>query len=92
MADEIKEVGDFRLSEARIITSSGTEINVKSNIVGLSLFEDCQRNAISGEVLIQDSADFVGVGPIIGQEYFLLKILPLLEFLLDQVINILDQK
>jgi len=74
MADEIKEVGDFRLSEARIITSSGKEINVKSNIVGLSLFEDCQRNAISGEVLIQDSADFVGVGPIIGQEYFLLKI------------------
>ena len=74
MADEIKEVGDFRLAEARIITSSGTEINVKQNIVGLNLFEDCQRNAVSGEVMIQDSAGFVGLAPIIGQEYFLLKI------------------
>jgi len=74
MADEIKSVGDFRLAEARIITSSGTEINLKQNIVGLNLFEDCQRNAISGEVLIQDSGDFVGIAPIIGQEYFLLKI------------------
>ena len=74
MADDIKEVGDFRLSEALIITSAGIEISVKGNIVGLNLFEDCQRNAISGEVLIQDSGDFIGVGPIIGQEYFLLKI------------------
>ena len=74
MADVIRAVGDFSLAEARIITSSGTEINVKQNIVGLNLFEDCQRNAISGEVLIQDSGDFVGLGPIIGQEYFLLKI------------------
>jgi hypothetical protein len=74
MADVIRAVGDFSLAEARIITSSGAEINVKQNIVGLNLFEDCQRNAISGEVLIQDSGDFVGLGPIIGQEYFLLKI------------------
>ena len=74
MADDIKEVGDFRLSEALIITSAGIEISVKGNIVGLSLFEDCQRSTISGEVLIQDSGDFIGVGPIIGQEYFLLKI------------------
>ena len=74
MADEIKEVGDFRLAEARIITSSGTEISVKRNIVALTLFEDCQRSAISGEVLIQDSGGFVSFAPIIGQEYFLLKI------------------
>jgi len=74
MADDIKEVGDFRLSEALIITSAGIEISIKGNIVGLNLFEDCQRSAISGEVLIQDSGDFIGVGPIIGQEYFLLKI------------------
>jgi len=74
MADEIRSVGDFSLAEARIITSSGAEINVKQNIVGLNLFEDCQRNAISGEVLIQDSGGFIGLAPIIGQEYFLLKI------------------
>ena len=72
MADEIRSVGDFSLAEARIITSSGTEISVKRNIVSLTLFEDCQRNAISGEVLIQDSGGFVGFAPIIGQEYFLL--------------------
>ena len=74
MSEKIQEAGDFSLAKAIIITSSGIEIPIENNIVSLNLYEDCQRNAISGEVLIQDAADFIGMGPIIGQEYFLLKI------------------
>jgi len=74
MSEKIQEAGDFSLAKAIIITSSGTEIPIENNIVSLNLYEDCQKNSISGEVLIQDAADFIGMGPIIGQEYFLLKI------------------
>ena len=76
MSEEIQNAGDFSLAEAKIITSSGKEIDLKENvnILSLNLFEDCQRNNISGEILLQDAADYIGTGPIIGQEYFLLKI------------------
>jgi len=74
MSEKIQEAGDFSLAKATIITSSGTEINIENNIVSLNLYEDCQTNSISGEVLVQDAADYIGTGPIIGQEYFLLKI------------------
>ena len=69
----IRAVGDFQLATATIITSAGLEINIKPNIVQLTLFEDCQRNSISGEIMIQDSAGYVNEAPIIGQEYLELK-------------------
>tara|TARA_B100001769_G_C22058467_1_gene569166 strand:+ start:27 stop:1355 length:1329 start_codon:yes stop_codon:yes gene_type:complete len=40
----------------------------------INLFEDIRKNSISGEILLQDSAGYVSEGPIIGQEYFRLKI------------------
>ena len=70
----IRAVGDFQLATATIITSAGIEINIKPNIVQLTLFEDCQRNSLSGEIMVQDSAGFVNEAPIIGQEYLQLKI------------------
>ena len=70
----IRAVGDFQLATATIITSAGVEINIKPNIVQLTLFEDCQRNSLSGEIMVQDAAGFVNEAPIIGQEYLQLKI------------------
>ena len=63
----IRAVGDFQLATATIITSAGVEINIKPNIVQLTLFEDCQRNSLSGEIMVQDAAGFVNEAPIIGQ-------------------------
>ena len=40
----------------------------------INLFEDIQKTALAGEILIQDSAGFVSEAPIIGQEYLRLKI------------------
>ena len=76
MSGGIKSVGDFDLATAKIITSNGTVINLKegSHIVAINLFEDIQRNAISGEILLEDSAGYVNEAPIIGQEYLQLKI------------------
>jgi len=76
MSDQLNNAGEFHVETAKLITSSGTIIDLKenTNIISLNIYEDCQRNAITGEVLIQDAADYIGRGPIIGQEYFLLKI------------------
>ena len=72
---EIRAVGDFNLVTAEIITSAGLKINIKtSNIGHINLFEDIQRNAVSGEILVHDAAAFVSEAPIIGQEYLRLKI------------------
>ena len=72
---EIRAVGDFNLATAEIITSAGLKINIKtSNIGHINLFEDIQRNAVSGEILVHDAAAFVSEAPIIGQEYLRLKI------------------
>ena len=71
---ELRSVGDFNLATAEIITSAGSIINIKSNIAHINLFEDIQKTALAGEILIQDSAGFVSEAPIIGQEYLRLKI------------------
>ena len=71
---EIRAAGDFNLASAEILTSSGTLINIKTNISQINIYEDCGRNSISGEMLMHDSGGFVSVGPIMGQEYLSLKL------------------
>ena len=74
MTDEIKAAGDFKLATAEIISSTGTKVDITSNIVHINLFENINTNAITGEIGIQDAAGFVSELPIIGQEYLRLKL------------------
>ena len=71
---EIRAAGDFNLATAEIITSAGIVVNIESNIVHINLFEDLNNTALTGEIMIQDSAGFVSEAPIIGQEYLRLKL------------------
>ena len=72
----IRSAGDFHLAEAKIITSSGLEVDIlkNTNVAHIKLFESIQSNSIAGEILMQDSAGYVSELPIIGQEYLKLKI------------------
>jgi|TARA_R110002167_G_scaffold13016_1_gene55100 hypothetical protein len=74
--DFIRSAGDFHIAEAKIISSSGVEvdINKNNNIAHIKLFENIQQNSITGEILLHDSAGYVSELPIIGQEYLKLKI------------------
>ena len=74
IGDEIRAAGDFTLSEAKLLTSGGLELDIKPNIMQLTFHEDVQRNSVTGEILIQDAAGYVNIGPIMGQEYLKLKI------------------
>ena len=72
----LKAVGDFKLIEAEIITSSGLPFNLlkSSSIIHITIFEDITKNSISGNILMQDALALTSLGPIIGQEYLKLKI------------------
>ena len=71
---EIQAVGDFNLSKAEIITSSGLKLDISSSIINITFFEDIGQSAITGQILLQDPAGISSIGPIIGQEYLRLKI------------------
>jgi len=72
----LKAVGDFKLIEAEIITSSGLSFDLlkSSSIIHITIFEDITKNSISGNILMQDALALTSLGPIIGQEYLKLKI------------------
>jgi len=70
----IQAVGDFELVKAEIITSSGMVIDLSASIINITIFEDTSMTAVTGDILLQDSAAISSIGPIIGQEYLKLKI------------------
>ncbi len=74
MPEQIQYAGEFQYELAEIITSSGSTIPIIDNIMKLTIYEDMQRGYLTGECLIHNQGAMSTVGPIIGQEYFRLKI------------------
>ena len=74
MAEGLFAAGQFKIDEARILTSSGLEVNILPSLISLTLYEDTEMMTVSGNILMQDSANIASIGPIIGQEYLFLKI------------------
>jgi len=74
MAEGLQHAGEFKIERCELITSSGMLINLKTSIIGLTLFEDISSLTVSGSIVVSDSVNMVSHGPIIGQEYLYLKI------------------
>jgi len=70
----LNAVGDFELSKAELITSSGMVVDLSASIINITIFEDTTMSSLTGDILLQDSFALTSVGPIIGQEYLKLKI------------------
>ena len=66
--------GEFLVEHASIITSENVEIGIEKILVQLDLYENMERSAITGTLVISDSVAIQSSGPIIGQEYLRLKI------------------
>ena len=71
----MESVGDFKILEAKIITSSGLEVDISSSIVNIVIYEDTGTTSITGEIMLQDAFALTNIGPLIGQEYLKLKII-----------------
>ena len=74
MPEGLQHAGEFTIDMCEIITSTGMRIDLRSAILGLTLFEDISSLTVSGSLVITDPANMISHGPIIGQEYLYLKI------------------
>ena len=66
--------GKFELDVAEIITSNGTVVPIIPNLLSITIYEDIELGAITGDLILHNSFSFSNIGPVIGQEYFRLKI------------------
>jgi len=74
VAEGLLRGGEFEILQADLVLSTGNVIGLKKSIINLTIFEDIFRFALTGSVMIQDAMNLASLGPIIGQEYFKLKI------------------
>ena len=70
----ITNPGDFEIEVAELITSRGVEQDLTPNIISITIFEDIDTSAISGQIFFSNAFALSSVGPLIGQEYLRLKI------------------
>ena len=71
---ELRSGGEFNILQCDLILANGQLNNLRSAVVGLTIFESINQFAITGTITIQDSYNLASYGPIIGQEYLKLKI------------------
>ena len=74
MAKGLQHAGQFIVDDLRLVTTTGLEIDLKTLVLGITLFEDINTMTVTGTISIADSANIVSNGPILGQEYLHLKI------------------
>ena len=72
----LQSAGEFEIKFASITTSSGIELRIDaSQLANVTFFENINQSAVTGSIQVFDSAALSSIGPLIGQEYFKLKIL-----------------
>ena len=74
MAEGLQHAGEFKIDMCELITSTGMRIDLKTTVMGLTLYEDIFSLTVSGTIVVSDPVNMVSHGPIIGQEYLYLKI------------------
>ena len=75
MVDQVFRGGEYVIEQADLVLSTGKHVGLKAgSILNLTIFEDIHQFALTGQIMIQDALNLGSYGPIIGQEYLLLKI------------------
>ena len=74
MAEGLSGAGQFKIDDARILTSSGLEVNILPSLISITLYEETEMMTVSGNIFMEDSGNLASIGPLIGQEYLFLKI------------------
>ena len=74
MAKGLQHAGQFIVDELRLVTTNGFDLDLKSSLMGITLYEDIHSMTITGTISIMDSVNLASHGPILGQEFLHLKI------------------
>ena len=60
--------GDFEIEKAYMISSTGEEQNIATNIIGLRIWEDIELPVVHGELTMYNTVSFADEFPMIGSE------------------------
>ena len=71
---ELQYAGEFNLEECTLLTSAGLSADLKDSVYQIDIFEELNKNTISGSVFVFDTNNILTQGQVIGQDYLLLKI------------------
>jgi len=72
-ADTISFAGDVRIEEITIINSRGFHQTITTQVAGIELYEDLFSPFITGNIVVVDSVDLIGLFPLVGDEFIKLK-------------------
>ena len=67
-AEKIQNAGDVSIDEVVIVTSTGSIQEVTPQVLAIELYEDIFAPFLSGNVILKDSQEIVGLLPLIGEE------------------------
>jgi hypothetical protein len=74
ITEEISYVGQINVQVVKIITSTGSVVDISGLVGDITFYEDIFSNCMSGHLLIQDSIDLVNTLPLIGQEQLIIEL------------------
>ena len=72
MSEGLIYVQDFTLDSCKIVTSQGQPFEFRFMVIELNYFEDLYNNAITGNLLINDSNGFLSLLGFNGNDYLML--------------------
>ena len=67
MPEGLQHAGEFTIDMCELITSTGMRIDLKSTILGLTLFEDISSLTVSGSIVVSDPVNMIS---LIGASMF----------------------
>lgn len=72
--DSIQKAGSVLIKELKIITSENIIFDISDFLIELNLFEDIFSSYLKGNLVLTDSRNLIELGPLIGEEYLILKL------------------
>ncbi len=66
---ELKQAGDWELTEAILYTSTGNVIPFQDSVIEIQIYESIYNRGLSGSIQLVNTIALQNEGPIIGQEY-----------------------
>jgi hypothetical protein len=70
----IQTAGDVDIQEVVILKANNEELDIRTLVTEINIYEDIFKPGLYGKILLVDAANIVGKFPIIGDEYIRLKI------------------
>ncbi len=70
----IGNAGEFSLDLVEIIAADGATLGITHNVLELDIYEDIEKPILTGKIAFNDPVNFMNTLPVVGQEYFKIKV------------------